>query len=250
MRRRDQANASTEPMRTKARSRAEDFLHDADAAREPAPLAEIGLHHAEYLGLQRLIERGVAREIFSRRKLELELQLSLMGSLLAVQSATSSELADCCARGLALCEELSFTRAAGRCGVAQPSLTRAIQLLEQEIGGRLFERGKTSVRLTELGARVHPDFVRINQSTENIGRTAACFLASSLDTSDQRPMEGFARALAIGTATISILAAGTPHPTPRATTLESAAGSEADPFDVQSGRAGQARPGQKTEDFF
>ncbi|MGC1092051.1 MAG: LysR family transcriptional regulator, partial [Pseudolabrys sp.] len=41
---------------------------------------------------------------------------------------------------LALCEEQSFTRAARRCGVAQPSLTRAIQLLEQDIGGRLFER--------------------------------------------------------------------------------------------------------------
>jgi DNA-binding MarR family transcriptional regulator len=31
---------------------------------------------------------------------------------------------------LALCEEQSFTRAARRCGIAQPSLTRAIQALE------------------------------------------------------------------------------------------------------------------------
>ncbi|HET7805417.1 MAG TPA: LysR family transcriptional regulator [Pseudolabrys sp.] len=87
---------------------------------------------------------------------------------------------------LALCEEQSFTRAARRCGVAQPSLTRAIQLLEQEIGGRLFKRGKSSVRLTELGAQVHPHFVRISQATENIKGTAAGFLASAADASDQR----------------------------------------------------------------
>jgi DNA-binding transcriptional LysR family regulator len=97
---------------------------------------------------------------------------------------------------LALCEEQSFTRAARRCGVAQPSLTRAIQLLEQEIGGRLFQRSNSSVRLTELGTLVHPDFVRIGQSTDNIERTAASLLASSPDVSDRRPMEGFTRSLA------------------------------------------------------
>jgi len=100
---------------------------------------------------------------------------------------------------LALCEEQSFTRAARRCGVAQPSLTRAIQLLEQEIGGRLFERSNSSVRLTELGALVYPDFARIGQSTENIERAAAGFLAPSLNTSDQGSMEGFAHSLASNT---------------------------------------------------
>ena len=137
---------------------------------------------------------------------------------------------------LALCEEQSFTRAARRCGVAQPSLTRAIQLLEQEIGGRLFERSNSSVRLTELGALVHPDFVRISQSTESIERNAASLLASSLDAPDQRLMEGFTRALSIGAATISILAAGLAlHPTPQATALESAqAGAHADPVGLQS----------------
>ncbi|HSL78850.1 MAG TPA: LysR family transcriptional regulator [Pseudolabrys sp.] len=109
---------------------------------------------------------------------------------------------------LALCEEQSFTHAAKRCGVAQPSLTRAIQLLEQEIGGRLFKRSNSSVRLTELGVLVYPDFVSISQSTENIERTAASFLASSADTPDQRPLEGFTRALSIGAATVSILATG------------------------------------------
>lgn len=142
---------------------------------------------------------------------------------------------------LALCEDQSFTRAARRCGVAQPSLTRAIQLLEQEIGGRLFERSNSSVRLTELGTLVYPDFVRISQSTESIERTAASFVASSPDTSDQRLMEGFTRALSIGAATISIFTAGLAlHPAPQATALESTqAGTHADPPLTQ-----------KTEDLF
>ena len=78
---------------------------------------------------------------------------------------------------------------------------------------------------------MHPDFVRISQSTENIERTAAGFLASGPDTSDQRPMEGLTRALSIGAATISILAA--------ATALESTqADTHADPFTLQSGGDG------------
>jgi DNA-binding transcriptional LysR family regulator len=100
---------------------------------------------------------------------------------------------------LTLCEEQSFTRAARRCGVAQPSLTRAIQLLEQEIGGRLFVRSNSSVRLTELGALVHPEFVRISHATESIKGTAAEFLASASDASDSGPAESFTLALTSNT---------------------------------------------------
>ena len=96
---------------------------------------------------------------------------------------------------LALCEEQSFTRAARRCGVAQPSLTRAIQLLEQEIGGRLFERSNSRVCLTELGTLVHPEFVRISQATEKIKATAAGLLASATEAPDPRPAERFTLAL-------------------------------------------------------
>ena len=41
---------------------------------------------------------------------------------------------------LALAEELNFTRASERCNVTQPSLSRAIKLLEEELGGPLFHR--------------------------------------------------------------------------------------------------------------
>ena len=56
---------------------------------------------------------------------------------------------------LAVCEHLSFTQAARQCHVTQPSLTRAIQDLEKEFGGYLFDR-RSKVRLTELGKLVQP----------------------------------------------------------------------------------------------
>ena len=61
---------------------------------------------------------------------------------------------------LALCEELHFTRAAKRCGVAQPSLTNAIRALEREFGVALFER-KPKPRLSEFGQVVRPDLERV-----------------------------------------------------------------------------------------
>jgi LysR family transcriptional regulator, hydrogen peroxide-inducible genes activator len=57
---------------------------------------------------------------------------------------------------LTLCETLNFARAAERCNVSQPSLTRAVQKLEQELGGLLVVRGGHHTHLTELGALVRP----------------------------------------------------------------------------------------------
>jgi DNA-binding transcriptional LysR family regulator len=67
---------------------------------------------------------------------------------------------------LALCEELHFTRAAKRCGVAQPSLTNAIRLLEREFGAPLFHR-KPRPRLSELGAAVRPELQRVLAHVES-----------------------------------------------------------------------------------
>jgi DNA-binding transcriptional LysR family regulator len=57
---------------------------------------------------------------------------------------------------LAVAEELNFTRAADKCNVSQPSLSRAIQMLEQEFGGPLFWRERGRTNLTELGQMIRP----------------------------------------------------------------------------------------------
>lgn len=62
---------------------------------------------------------------------------------------------------LALAETLNFTRAAERCGVSQPSLSRAVQKLEEEVGGNLIRRERNRTHLTELGLIMRP---RLQQS--------------------------------------------------------------------------------------
>lgn len=57
---------------------------------------------------------------------------------------------------LAVARTLNFTRAAKECHVSQPSLTRAVKLLEEELGGDLFRRERNLSHLTELGARMLP----------------------------------------------------------------------------------------------
>src|SRR6202166_5041689 len=56
---------------------------------------------------------------------------------------------------LAVSRVLNFTRAADECNVTQPSLTRAIKLLEAALGGDLFRRERPT-QLTDLGQRMHP----------------------------------------------------------------------------------------------
>jgi LysR family transcriptional regulator, hydrogen peroxide-inducible genes activator len=67
---------------------------------------------------------------------------------------------------LAPCEDLSFTRAARRCGVSQPSLTNAINALERQLGGVLFDR-KPSVALTGLGRVVRPYLDEIARNADH-----------------------------------------------------------------------------------
>ena len=53
---------------------------------------------------------------------------------------------------LAVCDTLNFTRAAEQCNVAQPSLTRAVKKLEDELGGEFVFQFPGGVRYAEFHA--------------------------------------------------------------------------------------------------
>ena len=66
---------------------------------------------------------------------------------------------------LAVCDLLNFTRAAERCNVSQPALTRAIKKLEEELDGPLFRRERNLTHLTELGRMMKPHLEQSLAST-------------------------------------------------------------------------------------
>jgi len=76
---------------------------------------------------------------------------------------------------LAVSEANNFTRAAVACHVSQPSLTRAIQKLEHELGGPLFRRERNRTGLTALGQLMKPYLEETLASAETARREAARF---------------------------------------------------------------------------
>ena len=57
---------------------------------------------------------------------------------------------------VAVAEDLHFTRAAARLGVAQPSVSSQIRRLESDLGEALFDRGPAGVGLTQAGEVLLP----------------------------------------------------------------------------------------------
>lgn len=58
---------------------------------------------------------------------------------------------------IAMAEYRSINKAAQALFVAQPSLTKALQAFEKEIGTQLFYRDKSGISLTEAGAKILPE---------------------------------------------------------------------------------------------
>lgn len=73
---------------------------------------------------------------------------------------------------LAACETLNFTRAAERCAVSAPSLSRAIHLLEEELGGQLFRRERHLTHLTDLGRLMQQHLATMNEAANAAKRDA------------------------------------------------------------------------------
>jgi LysR family transcriptional regulator, hydrogen peroxide-inducible genes activator len=77
---------------------------------------------------------------------------------------------------LAVCEIRNFTRAAEKCNVTQPALSRAIQQLEDEVGGLLFRRERNLTHITDLGALLRPRFQQVLDELTGVRQEASRFL--------------------------------------------------------------------------
>ncbi|QDF99066.1 LysR family transcriptional regulator [Azoarcus sp. DD4] len=73
---------------------------------------------------------------------------------------------------VALAQDKSFSRAAERCSVSQPTLSVAIARFEDELGVHLFERGKSQVSPTAIGLQVVEQAQRTLQEAERIRQIA------------------------------------------------------------------------------
>jgi len=72
---------------------------------------------------------------------------------------------------LALERYRNFARAAESIGLTQPALTRSIQTLEESVGARLFDRDRSRVEPTRIGARLIEESRALLQQSEQLQRT-------------------------------------------------------------------------------
>lgn len=87
---------------------------------------------------------------------------------------------------LAVAEEGHFGRAAKRLGMSQPPLTEQIQVLEQALKVKLFERGRKGATLTPVGAAILP---AVRKFAEQLDR---------LELAVQEAISGHSGVLSIG----------------------------------------------------
>ena len=67
---------------------------------------------------------------------------------------------------VAVYDERSFTHAAERLGVSQPTVSTNVRSLEQELGGRLFDRVGREVRPTRVGELLHRHALRVLEQVQ------------------------------------------------------------------------------------
>ena len=82
---------------------------------------------------------------------------------------------------VAVAEAKHFGRAAARSFVSQPSLSAAVKNLEDELGVRIFERGKNEVLVTAVGAQVVAQAKRVLEEAVRV---------KSLARQGTNPLEG------------------------------------------------------------
>jgi DNA-binding transcriptional LysR family regulator len=100
---------------------------------------------------------------------------------------------------IAVAEELSFSRAAIKLHVAQPSLSTQIKVLEEEVGARLFERDKRHVSLTPAGRRFQQRAISVLSMAESAKSEARSTARGQLGT------------IALGYTALSMFSTALPH---------------------------------------
>jgi LysR family hydrogen peroxide-inducible transcriptional activator len=73
---------------------------------------------------------------------------------------------------VAVAQELNFRRAAEKSFISQPALSLAIQKLEEELGVQIFERGKSEISVTPIGAQIVEQAQRVLEEAGHLREIA------------------------------------------------------------------------------
>jgi LysR family hydrogen peroxide-inducible transcriptional activator len=73
---------------------------------------------------------------------------------------------------VAVAQERNFRRAAEKCFVTQPALSLAIKKLEEELNVIIFERSRTDVNMTEIGAKIVEQAEKVLEESARIKQLA------------------------------------------------------------------------------